>query len=340
MKTRENKGKNIVAFPDEYVCVDIETTGLDYEYDEIIEIGAARVKDGKIVSDFSSLVRPKSSHVLITGEVLKSLKIENFSDLTEEISKEFCSSHLIPQYIEELTGITNESLLLAPLESEVLPKFSAFVGDTVIVGHNVNFDVNFLYDACSRNNIVFNSDYIDTMRISRKLYKELKHHRLIDIVNRTGIAQIPEHRALKDVMSTVACYEAMKAEILKTEALDDFASNFFYSKQEAYKNRLASTSPTVDEIDETNPVFGKVVVFTGALSCMSRKEAYQVVVNLGGTPENGITKKTNFLVVGNEEFAKSVKNGKTNKMEKAEKYRNEGLDISVLSENTFFEMIQ
>ena len=81
MKDRAVKGKSIIDLPDEYVCVDVETTGLDFEYDELIEIGAARVKDGTVVSEFSSLIRPQKPHIAITQGVLESLGLHNFSDL-------------------------------------------------------------------------------------------------------------------------------------------------------------------------------------------------------------------------------------------------------------------
>ena len=71
---------------------------------------------------------------------------------------------------------------------------------------------------------------------------------------------------------------------------------------------------------------------------MTRKEAFQEVVNQGGIPSDSLTKKTNFLVVGNKEFAKSVKDGKTSKMKKAESYRLKGEDIAVISEGSFFDM--
>lgn len=73
---------------------------------------------------------------------------------------------------------------------------------------------------------------------------------------------------------------------------------------------------------------------------MTRKDAMQIVVNLGGNIANSITKKTNFLVIGSEEFASTVKDGKTNKMKKAEEYILKGTDISIVSENTFFDLIE
>ena len=65
----------------------------------------------------------------------------------------------------------------------------------------------------------------------------------------------------------------------------------------------------------------------------------QIVADLGGINADNITKKTNFLVVGSEEFASSVKNGKTTKMKKAEGYILKGCELSIISESTFFDMV-
>ena len=115
-----------------------------------------------------------------------------------------------------------------------------------------------------------------------------------------------------------------------------FIDSFVYH----YKNDLNSLTATTDNIDPTNPLYGKVVVFTGALSCMSRKDAFQMVLNLGGIPKDSFNAKTNFLVIGNTDFAKSVKDGKSNKMKKAEALIQKGGDVSIISEAAFFDMIE
>ena len=81
------------------------------------------------------------------------------------------------------------------------------------------------------------------------------------------------------------------------------------------------------------------MVFTGTLERMPRKEALAYVAKLGGIPADSLTKETNYLVIGNGEFVASVKNGKTNKMKKAEAMALKGLDIHVVSESAFFKMV-
>lgn len=316
---REFKGTNIVDFPPVYISIDVETTDLSFEYGEIIEVSALLIENGSVSGKYTSLVRPP---------------LETSADLdgTE-------ASHYISEFIEELTGITNEMLATAPGPKDVMPQLAQFIGDHTLVGHNVNFDVNFLYDAFQNCGLILRNDFIDTMRLSRKLLPELAHHRLGDLVSHFGIEQETSHRAESDALATMACFEAIKKAVLSTRTVEEFRAEFKKNSSN-YKNSLQSIVPTTDEFDETNPVFGKVVVFTGTLSSMGRRDAFQLVADLGGYPEDKITKRTNFLVVGNEDFAKSVKDGRTNKMKKADEYQRKGQDIVVLSENTFFEVLE
>lgn len=330
MVSRDYKGKSIIEFPSEYVCIDVETTGLDFSSDEIIEVAASRVKDNQIIDTFTSLIRPRVSHVL--------LPISEFKKMTDSDIDRFFESHLVPDFITELTGITNDMLLSSDTDEVVLPKLNAFVGDSIVVGHNVNFDVNFLYDAFGRQGIIFSNNYVDTLRIARKLFPELPHHRLQDLSAHLGILQDAKHRAGADVETTVQCFVRMSEIIRDTEGVDAFKGRFG-NKTSNYSNKLKNLIAISTEIDDTNPIFGKVVVFTGALSTMSRKDAFQIVCNLGGIPDLNLTQRTNFLVIGKEDFAKSVKDGKTSKMKKADAYRKKGLDIISISEDTFFQMI-
>lgn len=320
---REHKGKSLIALPSDYVVIDTETTGLDYDYCDVIEVSAVRFANGQQVDKFTSLVKPPLCTTYYpcrnNGE-------------GETVTR------YVDDWITDLTGITNEMLESAPEPSEVIPAFLDFIGNAVLVGHNVNFDVNFLYDAADRlSGKLLTNDFIDTMRIARKVFPELKHHRLSDVAAACGVAAPNAHRAEADCLTTAACFEEMRKRILATEAETDFQKRFV--KAHISRDYLKNITADTDQIDETNPIYGKAVVFTGAMSTMSRKDGLQLVANLGGIPQDSITKKTNFLVIGSEEFASSVKNGKTRKMQKAEGYKAKGEEISILSESAFFDMI-
>ena len=171
---REFKGNSLIKELDDYTVVDIETTSLDSRNGEILEISAIRVRNKKVVDTFSKLI--KVSYV--------------------------------GSFTTHLTGITNAEMLEYGEDlTKVLEDFLAFLGDDVIVGHNVNFDVNFLYDNLeSELGIFLTNDYVDTLRLSRMFLPELKHHRLDDLITYFNLEERSEHRALNDCILTNQVY--------------------------------------------------------------------------------------------------------------------------------------
>lgn len=298
---REHKGKSILETIENYTVLDVETTGLDPLFNNIIEIGLVRVRGGNIIDSFQTLVNP---------------------------------GYEIDDFISELTGITNDMLVNAPTLNSALPPALAFIGNDVIVAHNANFDVNFLYDNCLKMNLAtFSNDFIDTMRLSRRLFPEFQHHRLKDLIERFEIADIVNHRALKDSIQTQACYEYLKKYIS--------ANNINLHDLLKRANHWTAKNITTEknDFDESSPVFGKCFVFTGTLEKMVRKEAMQIVVDSGGTCGDSVTKKTNYLVLGNNDYCSTIKDGKSSKQKKAESLKLAGYDIEILSENVFYDMI-
>ena len=182
---REFKGRSLVGFPQDFCVVDIETTGLSPANDSIIEIGAIMYENGEAVDSFASLLQPKVNEM----------------------------GDYVSPFITNLTGITNEMLDDAPPAQQVLTEFFDFLGDSIIVGYNVNFDVNFLYDGIYNHlGEYLTNDFIDIMRLAKKLYPDMPHHRLGDMTNRFGIINKSAHRALSDVEATYACFLEFKTE--------------------------------------------------------------------------------------------------------------------------------
>lgn len=316
---RKNKGASIIQLPLDYVLIDVETTGLDYDFCEIIEVSALKVVDGVVVDSFTSLVKPTSF-----------FKVDNGRNL------EIC---YVDSFITSLTGITNEMLSKAPLATSVLPHLLDFIGDSILMAHNANFDINFLYDAYNKLGVAFSNNFIDTLRIFRKSLPHLQHHRLIDIANELHISVDCQHRAESDCLTTYSCYQEVRKRILSQSTEEAFIASFKKCYKHAKLN-ARDISPQTNDFDVSHPLYGRTVVFTGALSCMTRRSAMQLVSNVGGINGNTVTKKTNYLVIGSEEFASSVKNGKTTKMRKAECLKLAGSDITIISENTFFDLLE
>lgn len=172
----------------DYCVVDIETTGLSYENDYIIEIGAIKIINNTIVDTFQTLIKPY-----------------NYSE-----QRMFS----VPTHITELTGISDELLKQAEFIKEALINFDNFVKDMLIVGYNVSFDIRFINEAyrtfIKKN---FDNESFDVMKLARKLHPEMSHHRLKDMVNKFNIKVKCAHRALYDCYATDDCYRFLKKEL-------------------------------------------------------------------------------------------------------------------------------
>lgn len=172
--SRTKKGKSLVKDLDNYTVLDIETTSLDSRDGEILEISALKIKNKKVVDEFSKLIKVSQ----------------------------------VGYFTTRLTGITDEMMREYGENLDyVLKEFIKFLGNDIIVGHNVNFDINFIYDNLKDNlNIYLTNDYVDTLRLSRRLLSFLPRHRLDDLISYFNFEQRNEHRALNDCVLTNQVY--------------------------------------------------------------------------------------------------------------------------------------
>ena len=162
---------------DEFVVFDIETTGLNRETDRITEIGAVKVKNGKIVDTFSSFVNPQVP---------------------------------IPKEITELTRITDEMVADAPTIDKVLPQFALFFGESVLVAHNALFDTGFIRVAANRMGMkLIDNTIIDTVEMAKCLYPELKKYKLNIVCEYLGVELKGHHRAVNDAAATAEMFIKM-----------------------------------------------------------------------------------------------------------------------------------
>lgn len=301
MAERTEKGKSLFALPENYVIIDLETTGLDPSFDEIIELGAIRVRNGKAVDTYSKLVKPRNA---------------------------------VSDFISELTGITNEMLEdAAPIET-LLPEYLDFLGEDIIVGHNVHFDINFLYDDKMRCiGLPLKNDFVNTIRISRRLFPDFKNHRLQTLVAELGIQVDTSHRALSDCQAVLSCMDHFLQYMAANNlSLDDIKPNY----RKLCADDIVATN---HDFDTNHPLYGKCCVFTGTLDKMARKDAMQLVVNLGGSCADSVSKKIDYLILGNNDYCKTIKDGKSTKQKRAEALILKGYSIEILSENTFYDLV-
>ncbi len=152
------------AQPLAFIAVDLETTGLNRERDEIIEIGAVRFQDGLPGETFKALVNPQRD---------------------------------LSPFIKRLTGITQDEVDSAPVLSETLPKFLEFIGDSALVFHNSRFDLSFLRNGAEVNNTAW-----DTLTLSRCLLPQNKSHSKDNLCKYFRIETGHSHRAYDDALAT------------------------------------------------------------------------------------------------------------------------------------------
>ena len=178
-EVRPHKGTSLLAFPADFTVVDLETTGYPGTGAEIIEISALRFRDDRFESSFSSLLKPSAP---------------------------------IPYFITSLTGITNAMVEKARDRKGVLRDFLSFLQGDIIIGHNVNFDVNFLYDELSRYlDYDLTNDFVDVMRLSRKYLPWLPNHKQVTLAEYFGQDTTGSHRAGRDTEICAENYLRIKA---------------------------------------------------------------------------------------------------------------------------------
>ena len=173
-----NRGKKLDTFEPDYVVFDLETTGISPSNDKIVEISAVKVKNHKVIDEFSTLVNPEC-HISEGASVVN--------------------------------GIYDDMVKDSPVIADVLPLFVEFIEDLPLAGHNIHsFDIKYIYRDCEKYlGMIPGNDYIDTLHISRKFLPEMAHHRLTDLAQHYGISTEGAHRALKDCYMTQQVYELL-----------------------------------------------------------------------------------------------------------------------------------
>ncbi len=297
MSSKKNYVKEIIS---DYCVLDVETTGLSAYYDQIIEIGLLRVRNNQITERYSQLINPGFE---------------------------------IAPFITMLTGITNDMLKGMPSILDVKNDVLSFIGKDTIVGHNTSFDIRFIDTGFES---ILENKYMDTMQFSRKVFPELKHHRLSDMTQYLHLSN-NEHRALADCISTKELYDAIKNTMSekKLQVSDLWVEKkYYHSKQDIH-----SIQATTNYIDEDGFFFNRHVVFTGKLEKMVREDAMQAVVNCGGILDSTVTKKTNYLILGDNDYNAVLHGEKSSKHKKAEELKLKGQDIEILDEKTFYDIL-
>lgn len=188
-----------------FVVFDLETTGAKAPPCRIIEIGAYRVKNGVIVDEFTALVNPRES---------------------------------LPPFISALTGISESMTQAAPTFDEVAPQFLEFIGDSVLVAHNAQFDMAFLNYEIGKlfEDYRMRNASLCTVHLSRRLLPLVVNHKLKTLAEHFSVELINHHRAGPDARATAEIFVHLLHD-LRGLGINDLAGAHRFSTKKHYVKR-------------------------------------------------------------------------------------------------------
>lgn len=283
------------------IIVDLETTGLNSNSDQIIEIGAIKVDldTGEVLDQFQTFSLPEDDWHSIE---------ENDIDTQYELDP----------FIVALTGITDEMLIDAPPNEVAVEAFFNFADNLPIWAYNAGFDSRFLN--------FHTTDHIrlmDILAIARRVYPNLENHKLVTVGKHLNLSSEGAHRAIADcLVSKEILFQGLK---LQGESPSIYNQGF----------KASDYTPK-----EEGMFYGKNIVFTGTLITMSREGAAEHASKFGFKISSGVSKKTDYLVVGVQDLATLAGHEKSTKHRKAEELVSDGISIKIITENIFLNLIQ
>ena len=198
-----------------YCVLDLETTGLAFRTEKITEVGIMKIQNGEVLDEFSCFVNPEKP---------------------------------IPPEVVEVTNITDDMVKDAETIDKVMPKIIEFVGDSVLVAHNADFDIGFLKYNAQQLGLKLDNTYLDTLRLAKDLFPDYKKYKLGKIAENLGIKVEVAHRALDDVDTTVKVFNVMLDMLKKkgVKTVDDIdkveAGKADYKKLPTYHAIILATN--------------------------------------------------------------------------------------------------
>ncbi len=301
-----------------FITIDFETATSDR--DSPCEIGLTFVKGSRIINTKSWLIKPKCY------PEFDGFNISMHGIKPKDVAKE-------PEFDK-----------LWKTELKALFKNQFFIA------HYAGFDFSVLRKTLETYNIPFpDLQYSCSYIFSKRVWPKLLSYDLQSLCNLNEIS-FKHHRAGED---SLACAKlSLKAfKLAGVKNTDDFPRKLGTSVGKLFtggyrpsetKRAYQSAASIVGDSSKHNHesiFYGKSVVFTGTLSSMVRKEAHQIIANIGGTNSDTVTKETDFLIVGQQDFRRVGEDCMSRKQEKAQKLLDNGVTIEVMSEADFLRNI-
>lgn len=214
MERGKTRGSNTeMILQGNYTVIDLEMTGLNPKQDKVIEIGAVRVRDHKVQDSYTTLINPRRA---------------------------------IPERVVALTGITDSDVAEGMGEDEAVQGLLAFIGEDVIVGHNISFDYSFVKQWAVNQRVPLELYACDTLRIARAILPGEQSKKLEDLCVYYQIERERAHRALDDAVETHRILECMMRQELPQKA------ELFEPRMLAYKakRQTPATAHQIERLQE------------------------------------------------------------------------------------------
>ena len=302
-----------------YVALDVETA--NSFRGSICSIGLVKFQNGKVVDSFYSLINPE-----------------------EDFDYRNINIH----------GITQKDILNSPIFPEIRQRIIDFIGTNIVVSHFAQFDIGALKDAYLKYNLDFDDvKFVCSYRLAKIALPGLINYKLKTLTKELNI-KLEHHNALSDAKASGLILDYLLSTNSYSD-IDEFLYNYHYNKtglhgqygfnrqlKGDYKSNLIY-QPTDEEKALMNPdhyFYGLYFCFTGKLERMTRKEANTMVALTGGIPEKNVTKNTNILVVGEQDWRVVGESGLSSKMKKAQSLLENGQNIEIMTEDDFIKMFE
>lgn len=301
-----------------FVTLDFET--VNFHRDSVCEVGITHVQDGAITSTKNWIVRPP---------------YQNYNPMMMHMHQ------IHPVHFQD-----------KPVFKDIWDEISVQLNNGIVLMHNASFDSGLLRKCVESFNLSpITFDFLCTYNLSKRAFPTLSNFNLPSVSNHIGFNGV-HHRAGPDSLATahIALAISNKLDLQDLKSVADALkicfgrfeegkhtpSTFIREKIERPKVVIAGDP---SKHDPESPLYGKSIVFTGVLMSMPRLEAQQLAADIGASLSNSVSKNTDFLVVGQQDFRVVGEDGLSRKQEKAIQLKQQGIEIEVLSEEQFLRMV-
>ena len=307
----------------------LDFTAIDFETasgrpGSACSVGLVRVRDGQVVHKSGGLIRPPA-------------------DLGE-----------FAEWNTSVHGITAEMVATAPPWRKVAAWIAAYAGPDTLICHNANFNIGVLRHACTADDIPWPQvDFLCTMVLARRAFP-LPSYRLPFVAAECGVELSGRHQVLINArgaaLVTVALARQHRAATpadladalaIRTGHLEPGRYRSTVRRPPTHSGRDRLTAPdTSPDADPDHLLYGRVVVFTGALKTRTRQQAWEDAARAGAIPEKDVTGRTNIMVIGDLNPAVLTPGAATSgKAARAFALQAKGQDIEVMTEDDFIRSL-